>query len=708
MNKTDITKGISYLEVPEENLRILCGCPENSIKFVMQKGLTKPVVINGFKLVSGPNAILLSDISLLNSHFLNFSEFPVLHHQFFQGAAFNGTNEKFTLIGSSRSVENQFRYIKRGLWGLESREELFSAGLDSESTDKILAMGKYHKGNKSDLDIVEKVCIAGKTRIKGDLFIERLSINKFRFTYNDNEEIIDLNLEADAKGVGLPYQIKKTGVEYSEFGITTVGDGNGWNPDEPCMGSLITCKGKRYLVDSGPGSLNLLEYLGINPSELEGIFITHSHDDHFAGILSLLNSDIKLKFLATALVLTSVQKKLEELLDIDRAELKRFIDFIELKEGVWSDIGDMEVRPNYSFHTIETNVFYFRVMDQNNNWKTYGHINDIISRKDLDIMIEKDKSGIITKEWTDIWFNNYFYPCTFKRIDAGGGVVHGDAGDFTRDKSEKIILSHLNHAIDTSRSENFAPPTKFGYTEILIPSQKNYPLEKAETIVRELSFLLGKDIKSNIGAKDIFIYNPDDLILKRDEKLEHIYMVLSGTVKDENRRDYISGDFLYTFNSEKKSQMTFTSSTRCCLARVKFKNFNSCMKNLEFTNSFRFLRNCSYFTYGFSLVNLLNLSKIMNRIKIRKGSDLSELDEGYFFIESGKIALVSNGSVKQTLAKDSLSKVYRKNGDISLEATENSVLYFFSDSGAARFPSLYWSIFEENLGIATIVETDHI
>ena len=45
MKLINITKGLSYLEVPEENLRILCGCPENSIKFIMQHGLTPPTIV---------------------------------------------------------------------------------------------------------------------------------------------------------------------------------------------------------------------------------------------------------------------------------------------------------------------------------------------------------------------------------------------------------------------------------------------------------------------------------------------------------------------------------------------------------------------------------------------------------------------------------------------------------------------------------------
>ncbi|QEN05746.1 MBL fold metallo-hydrolase [Thiospirochaeta perfilievii] len=419
MKKTVITKGITYLEVPEENIRILCGCPENSIKFIMQIGLTQPVDINGFKLVSGPNAILLNDYSILNSHFLNFAEFPLLHHQYFQGASFNGTNEKFILIGNKNRVDDQYEYIRRGLHGLTSLEEILEAGVDVITAERILAIGDYHRGKNKEFNIINKVYLDKKTNIKGDLFVQRLAINKFKFTYNNEEEIIDINLNEFSKGVGLPYKIRNRHIKFDEFSVTTVGDGNGWNSDVPCMGAVINSKGKRFLVDSGPGSLDLIRHLGIMPSEVEGVFVTHSHDDHFAGLLSLLNSENKIKFFSTPLIISSVQKKFQALLNISRNELKRLIDFIELKENMWTNIGEMEVKPNYSFHTIETNIFYFRVKNSDGDWKSYGHITDIISRKDLDYMLEHDQSQKITKDWANLWFNHYLEECDLKRVDAG-------------------------------------------------------------------------------------------------------------------------------------------------------------------------------------------------------------------------------------------------------------------------------------------------
>jgi hemerythrin len=54
--------------------------------------------------------------------------------------------------------------------------------------------------------------------------------------------------------------------------------------------------GKVYLIDAGPNIVHVLRALGIDISEIEGIFHTHAHDDHFAGLPTLMHSDHRLKY----------------------------------------------------------------------------------------------------------------------------------------------------------------------------------------------------------------------------------------------------------------------------------------------------------------------------------------------------------------------------------------------------------------------------
>lgn len=707
MKKSDITNGLSYIEVPEVGMRILCGCPENSIKFIMQKGLTPAVEINGFRLVSGPNAILLNDIPIFNSHFLNFSEFPVLHHQYFQGAAFNGTNDKVMLVGNRTQVNNQYNYIKRGLHGLVSKEEILGAGIEEELANKFLAIGNYHRGQDKKFDIINKIYINNKTRIKGDLFIERKSINIFEFTYKDQKIDVDLNFKPYSKGAGLPYNISNKLLKFENFSITTVGDGNGWNPEVPCMGALITAKGKRFLVDSGPGSLDLIRNLGVTPSEIEGVFITHSHDDHFAGILSLLNSDSKIKFFSSRIVIASVLKKFEALLNLSKDELKKYFEFIILKENIWTNIGEMEVKPMYSFHTIETNIFYFRNLNSDKEWKVYGHINDIISRKDLDYMLDSDQSGIIKSTWANKWFDNYLKPADLKRVDVGGGVVHGCSSDFVNDKSSKIILSHLSNDIDISASSSFSHPTEFGHTEVLIKSDKNYLIEISDRILSELNFF-NSDNKNNINESDISLFKPNEVLLVKNQKIKSIYLVLSGLVETEDnkgyKRKYVKGDFLYSFNNEKNHKYNYITNSYCYLCKIDFKKLKRYLKRLKPDNTLTLLRNSTFFTYGFSFHKLLQLSLVVKPVRIKKDQIINLGDYTNFIVADGNIQLLINSIKVKQYKKDDLSTYNTVESDTYI-ALEDGLILLFKQKDIQEFTSLLWSCFEESLKIESIVET---
>ncbi|QEN05747.1 hypothetical protein EW093_13880 [Thiospirochaeta perfilievii] len=113
----------------------------------------------------------------------------------------------------------------------------------------------------------------------------------------------------------------------------------------------------------------------------------------------------------------------------------------------------------------------------------------------------------------------------------------------------------MNHDIDVSENVRFSHPTKFGHTEVLIRSEYNYLLEKSKNILKEISNLT-KEVKLNISYKDILLIEPGEILHKKGDKLENVYLVLSGLFKDYDttgyERKYVQGDFLYTFNNEKR------------------------------------------------------------------------------------------------------------------------------------------------------------
>ena len=132
MKKESVANGIFWVEIPEADLRILCGCPADSVKHLTRRGLIAPAEKAGVSYETGPNAILLSDTPIQKGSFANLAEFPLLQMFYRQGMLIpghpNNTGRKPLLIGLGDQVRSQGEYVYRGNYGLSSLEEIEAAG----------------------------------------------------------------------------------------------------------------------------------------------------------------------------------------------------------------------------------------------------------------------------------------------------------------------------------------------------------------------------------------------------------------------------------------------------------------------------------------------------------------------------------------------------------------------------------------------------
>ena len=70
--------------------------------------------------------------------------------------------------------------------------------------------------------------------------------------------------------------------------ITFLGTSHGiTEKNQFCSSALISTGGKYYLVDAGAPVLTLLKNQDIPLADMAGVFITHSHHDHFMGLCTL-------------------------------------------------------------------------------------------------------------------------------------------------------------------------------------------------------------------------------------------------------------------------------------------------------------------------------------------------------------------------------------------------------------------------------------
>ena len=719
ITKTHIIHGLSYVEIPEAGLYIQCGTPAESVKHLMKNKIIDTVSKDGVSFETGPNAILLSDIMIQNGEFSNMSEFSVLQMLYRQGMIIpnhpNNTGIRPLLLGSYSQVNAQMQYIYRGNYGLISKEEIQSCGIDANQAQELMDMKlKFAFGKLQPANSLLESCIIDneKIEIRAGVFIQRKDYNIFEISYKGEHVEVDLNL-AKNQTYPSPYVLPQYKIKRDYFSVIHTGQGDGWDINRPSMNSIISFQGKLYAVDVVPNFRHILHALSIDINEIEGVFQTHTHDDHLAGITSLIRSDKKIKFYASKLVITATAKKLSALLDFDESEFYNLVDAHELEIGQWNDISGLEVKPYLSPHPVETTIFVFRTL-YGDGYKSYGHFADIIDSTVLKSMIVQNSGEIgISKEFYEEVMASYVQKLDLKKIDIGGGMIHGNAKDFTNDKTSKIVLAHTSKEL-TQEEKRIGSGSLFGLSDVLISSDNNnYDLSVI------FSYLKSNFPSINDYQRKVFFnfnvvgFNPEAIVIREGENISSVYLILHGQIEKirKNKNDNITLTPGIIIGEKTALTKELPNSTYIAKNFVKlleipvdfFYNFinkynlletmmeqNSKSLTLQKTDLFK--EAIAYSTLGRIIGNLQEHS-------VKKGVfDICE--DRLYIVVSGEVVVKVNDTEIDTLSTwdyfGGVHAVLDYPSIYTFELTQDSLFYSVSGDVLKDIPIVRWKILEKH------------
>lgn len=536
LRKIEVTAGVWWVEAAEVGLSLLCGCPADTVKHLIRRGLIASTERDGVPFETGPNAILLSDALVQNGQVCNLAEFPVLQMLYRQGMIVPGhpgnTGARPLLLGSAGQVAAQMAYIHRGNYGLVSAEELIEAGAEpAVAAERMRLKCRFAFGQiRPPEDLLDtRVIGAEPVEIRPGVMIRRLLFNVFQITVGAESTVVDLTLPP-LDLYEPPYPLAQHQVRRDYFAVVHSGEGDGWDIDRPSMASIVIFQGRIFLVDAGPNILHSLDALGIGVNEIEGIFHTHCHDDHFAGLTALIRADHKLKHYATPLVRATVAKKLTALLGLDETDFARYFECHSLVENRWVSIEGLEVMAIPSPHPVETTIFRFRALGPD-GYRTYAHLADICRLPVLRGFVTDDPTqpGLDQGDYEQV-AAAYLAPADLKKIDAGGGMIHGDAYDFRDDSSGKIVLAHTARRA-TRAQKAIGSNAAFGAIDVLIPSNHDFLRAFAAAMLESYFPTLPRHQIQILLNNQVAVFNPGTILIKEQAIPEAIYLVLSGSVE---------------------------------------------------------------------------------------------------------------------------------------------------------------------------------
>ena len=534
LRKSHVTTGVFLVEAPEVGLSLLCGCPGDVVKHLMRRGLIVHTEIDGRRSETGPNAILLSDVMLQNGMFCNLAEFPVLQMLYLQGMMIpghpNNHGQRPLLIGLPEQLQTQLQYIHRGNYGLTSRSEMIAAGAAPDWADELMTMKlRFSFGHiRPPEELVDTLPLTGEpVTLMGAVQLRRISLNLFEIRLGTDSVTVDLNLP-QGQSYPPPYTLGKYSIDRDYFAVIHGGDGDGWDPNRPCMSSLVMFQGRAYLIDAGPSLQHNLTALGISVNELDGIFQTHCHDDHFAGMTALLHADRRLKYYATPLVRAAVTKKFSALMNTTEDVFEHCFEARDLAFDEWNNIDGLEVLPFLSPHPVENNCFIFRTAWEG-SYRSYAHLADLVSLNKLRTMRGDDDTPGLSEKFFEKVKADYSIPADVKKIDVGGGLIHGVVEDFRTDESGKIVLAHTSRELTVIEKE-IGSGAPFGSVDVIIEGDNHFAWRNAYEGLRTcFPEAPHHDINMLLNSP-LVVYNPESLLMRQGQTVAHMFLVVTGIV----------------------------------------------------------------------------------------------------------------------------------------------------------------------------------
>jgi hemerythrin len=244
----------------------------------------------------------------------------------------------------------------------------------------------------------------------------------------------------------------------------------------------------------------------------------------------------------------------------------------------------------------------------------------------------------------------YLTPASLKKIDAGGGLIHGDPVDFRADASEKIVLAHRATKFSAEDLE-IGSQANFGVVDVLIPSSQDYLRQNAYRHLMQIFPDSTLDEMNALLRSPVVAYGAGSLIVKRGAEIRHVFLLLGGGIERSSGSGPVqtlpTGSLIAIgtlFNEVVDATWRATSPVR--LLRMSVETFRAFLLNGGWYGALRadradtaFLRSTQLFSDHLGFADLGRITRKSRPIAIKPGELADAGGQALQLVCSGQLQL---------------------------------------------------------------------
>ncbi|MBF0244994.1 MAG: cyclic nucleotide-binding domain-containing protein, partial [Planctomycetes bacterium] len=323
--------------------------------------------------------------------------------------------------------------------------------------------------------------------------------------------------------------------------------------------------------------------------------------------------------------------------------------------------------------------------------------------------------------------DNYSIKADIKKLDIGGGMIHGEAADFAKDESNKIILAHIARPLSDAEKE-IGSGAPFGTMDDIIQNVdgRDHLRISAYHFISDLFPSLPEHAKSLLMNSAIQEFNPEAILLKKGAHSGFVYLVLNGNVERLNSpagvRNLLSvGAMIGEISAlqDEPSLDTFRATNFVGTLSIPSGFYRDFLEKHELLEPHRalnlkrnFLQEISLFGDSLSLPVLSRIAHSMRDIDYHDQEVVSDnLLGNMCFVESGSLQRTIDGKVYEVLESGSFFgesfSLFETPSIFQTKALSAGRLQIVPGELMSDIPVIRWKLFETyNRRLNMVLDTD--